>query len=104
MRIFNLKDPAEIVVLTFDFTADLGAGETLVGPPVVSINQYSGTTDPGISSMPSGAAQLSGALVLQKIGGGVSGSDYLLKAACTTSTGRQLVIGGQLPVLSSYLQ
>jgi hypothetical protein len=104
MRTFNPKDPAEIVVLTFDFTADLGVGETLTGNPTVSINQYSGTADPGTSGMTSGAAQLSGALVLQKVGGGVSGNDYFWEATCATSTGRTLVIGGRLPVLSSYLQ
>lgn len=97
------KDPGETVTLTFDFGVDLATGEMLTGTPTVAIALFSGATDPAINSMLVGTAQLAGNMVLQSCLGGVVGNQYDIKATCSTSTGRVLVVGAILPVVDAGL-
>ena len=98
------KDPGESVPLPFDFAKDLSAGETLTGTPTISITLYSGAADPNMSAMLSGMPQISGTEVLQMVTAGVLGNQYDIKATCSTSTGRVLVLGAILPIVDAALQ
>jgi hypothetical protein len=108
MKIFGQgtgkKDPGESVILAFDFSKDMTSGETLTGTPAVAITLYSGTVDSGMAAMLSGAAQISGNLVLQMVGRGQIGNQYMIEATCATSAGRVLVLGGILPIIYAALQ
>lgn len=96
MNRFGVKDPAEVLVLAWDFTAELGA-ETLSAVTSVTASVLAGT-DPSPASLLSGAPGISGASVTQIIQGGVAGCDYQLKAQVSTSGGRVLVLSGLLPL------
>lgn len=104
MRTFSPKDPAETVVLTFNFAPDLIAGETLTGTPTIALVQYSGAADPALGSMLVCSPQLSGNNVLQTVTLGVNGANYAFTATCPTSTARTLSEGGILPAVFAYLQ
>lgn len=97
MQIFDIKDPAESVVLTFDFSDELATGETLTGAPTVSIVAQRGEA----SSMLNGAAAVdaAGKKVLQAVQGGTDGGMYVLKAICQTTNAKKILARkGQLPV------
>ena len=94
--IFDPKLLGETKTLSFDFTSSLGIGET-ISTQVVSATTYSGT-DASPSSIISGVASASGAVVSQKIAGGVLGVTYELLCAITTSTGQTLQQAGFLAV------
>jgi hypothetical protein len=91
---FSAKDPAESLVLTFDF----GALASSVTAPVVTAERYSGAADSAPEAMISGAAQVDGAKVLQRVVGGVAGCTYVMRARCNTADGSVLVEAGLLPV------
>ncbi|MFZ5917054.1 MAG: hypothetical protein ACOYZ7_08990 [Chloroflexota bacterium] len=96
MNLFDAKDPLEVVVLAFDFAAELGA-ETISAVTSVTASVLAGA-DPSPASMLSGAPAIGGATVTQTIQGGVAGVDYKLKAQISTSGGRVLVLSGLLPM------
>lgn len=75
----------------------LGAGET-ISTQSVAASVYSGT-DASPSSIISGSASASGAVVSQKITAGVVGVLYELACTITTSAGQTLVLTGYLAVL-----
>lgn len=81
----------------FDFTSALGSGET-ISTQSVAASVYSGT-DASPSSIVSGSASASGAVVSQKITAGVVGVIYELACTITTSAGQTLVISGYLAVI-----
>ena len=83
---------------TFDFTSDLAVGET-ISTETVTATVYSGT-DASPSSLISGSASASGAVVSQKIAGGVVGVIYELLCTITTSAGQTLTKAGFLAVVS----
>jgi hypothetical protein len=91
---FSAKDPTESLVLTFDF----GALASSVASPVVTAERYSGAADSSPEAMISGAAQVDGAKVLQRVVGGVAGCTYVMRARCNTADGSVLVEAGLLPV------
>ena len=97
------KDPGETVTLTFDFSADLATGETLTGTPACAIALKSGVAAAEIGSMLQGAAQMDGPRVLQMCRGGMMGHQYDIHAACSTSSGRRLVVGAILPVVNAAM-
>ncbi len=68
------KDPADIITVEFDFSADA----TAVTAPAVTIAVVAGT-DADPSLMLVGAPTVSGATVLQRIQGGVNGATYSLQ-------------------------
>ena len=85
-------------IFTFDFTAALGVGETILSAAVSSA-VISGV-DPGAAAMVDGAPQLGAGLVSQKIQAGISGNRYKLIADITTSAGQTLMLAGGLLIQS----
>ena len=108
MRTTYPKDPSENVYVTWDFTRDLVAGETLTGlqdsiTPVTSNVQVSGPPDPAIDNMLIGNPVISGNVVQQMISLGMLGATYALTAKCQTSLNRVLKQGGEMFVINAYL-
>lgn len=103
MRTSSPKDPSENVYVTWDFTADLVAGETLTGTPVTSNVQVSGPPDPAVDNMLIGNPVISGNVVQQMISLGMLGATYALTATCQTSLNRVLKQGGEMFVINAYL-
>lgn len=96
MNRFDAKDPTEVLVLEFDFAAELDA-EAITGVTSVAASVLSGT-DPSPSGLLYGAPAISGQSVTQVVQAGVATVDYKLKTTITTSGGRVLVLSGVLPV------
>lgn len=96
---FSPKQPAEVKSVTFDFTSDLAVGET-ISTKSVAASVYAGV-DASPSSLVSGAASSSGAVVSQLITGGVAGVIYELACTITTSAGQTLQRLGLLPVVAT---
>lgn len=88
------KDPAEIIVVSFDFAA-LAA---VVQSPVVTAEVVSGVADATPGALLSGAAQVDGAQVLQQVVGGVAGATYLIRCQVDTASGQRYVLAATLPV------
>lgn len=98
---FDNKDIAEKVVLTYDFSAELDAGETLTGAITVSVAVTRGT-DASPSAILNGAAAYDGTskMVLQGVQAGVAGCGYKIKVvAPTTNPKKVLALSGVLPVV-----
>ena len=98
---FEDKDIAEKVVLTFDFSADLAAGETLSGAIVVSVVLARGS-DATPANILNGAAAFDATskMVLQGVQAGLSDCEYRIKAvAPTTNPKKVLALSGVLPVV-----
>ena len=70
-----IKDPAESVVVEFDFTDELST----IDSATVTVAVFGTGTDPDMAAMVDGAVQISGSSVLQRIKGGVSGLAYTLR-------------------------
>lgn len=90
------KLAGEIVNVTFDFSSRLGIGET-ISTQTVTATVYSGT-DASPSAIISGSASVSGAVVTQKLTGGVLGVLYKLLCAVTTSAGQTLQVAAFLAI------
>lgn len=102
-QLFNVKDPAESVKLTFDFTPDLALlpAVLLSGTPTITIlNVFGGDT---ISLTQNGAAALDSTnkMVIVPITGGLTENDYQVRVVIsTTDTKTILELTGTLPVRS----
>lgn len=90
---FAPKDPAESVVIDFDFSAE---ASSLSSPSVACSTLWSATND--TTDIRSGSPQVSGAHVLQRVAGGVDLTDYGLSCTATSASGDILVVAGVLPV------
>jgi len=99
--IFDPKLLGETQVLSFDFTSELAIGETINSQTVVATT-YSGT-DASPSSIISGSASSSGAVVSQKVTGGVLGVMYELLCTITTSLGQTQQQSGFLAVVPDLI-
>jgi phage gp36-like protein len=86
------KDPADIITVEFDFTADADTVTT----PAVTISVVSGT-DADPSLMLVGAPTATGAIVYQRVQGGISGVVYSLQCLADNS-GDRYSIEALLPV------
>jgi hypothetical protein len=99
---FNFdKYAEEKLVLTFDFTNGLAAGETLNGVMTVSVSVVRGK-DSAPNAILNGACQLdvTSKMVLQEVQGGIRGCEYLVKVAAPTSNPKKvLVMAAVLPVI-----
>ena len=95
------KLSAEIRTVTFDFTSDLAAGET-ISTETVTASVYSGV-DASPSAVISGSASASGAVVSQKVTGGVVGVMYELLCSITTSASQTLEKVGMMAVIPDVL-
>jgi hypothetical protein len=93
----DVKRPGETAPVTFDFTAQLGASETIATQAVVA-SVYSGV-DANPSAIVSGAATASGKIVSQAITAGVSGVIYQLVCTITTSASKTLQKSSYLAVV-----
>lgn len=80
----------------FDFTSQLGNGET-ISTQTVQASVYSGN-DPTPQAIVSGAATASGAVVSQLITAGIVGTVYNLLCTITTSLGQTLQLQGFLAI------
>lgn len=94
MKRFDRKDPQEVVVLTFDFSAEAAA----VSSPVVTVAHDSGEPDAASASVPDGSPQVSGGKVLQRVKAGVDGANYVLRCTASDGNGNTLVRAGLLMV------
>lgn len=92
----DAKDPEEKLVITFDFTRDLDAGET-ISSPTVTIAVAVGT-DPSPNSVLSGVPTAGVGVVTQVITGGRDEVDYRIQCKVNTSGSRILVLAAILPV------
>jgi hypothetical protein len=87
-------------VLTFDFSAGLLDGETLVGPPVLSVKMRLGA-DTSPASLFNGTSQIDATsmLVLVPVQGRVEGAEYELECQCaTTNTKKYFALSAVLPI------
>ena len=94
--IFDPKLTGETRTLKFDFTSDLAVAET-ISTESVAASVYSGV-DASPSSIVSGSASASGAIVSQTITAGVVGVVYELLCTITTSLSQTLQRVGLLAV------
>lgn len=80
----NAKDPGEKIVLTFDFSAELAAGETITSVSAVAITSAQDASPSGVLN---GAASIGAdnASVLQPVQAGVAGASYAIKVTAATS-------------------
>jgi len=102
MQQFNVKDPAESVLLTFNMAPDLATGETLVGAPSVNITVVQGT-DASPAGMLTGVAGFDSTKtqVVVPVSGGLSNVFYEVQVTCSTSNfQKKLTLAGILPVRS----
>lgn len=92
------KDPAEVIVLTWDYTAALDATETITGAQT-STALLSGADDAPIDLTLSGSPIIAGGLIKQAVTGGQAGATYLVRCQATLApSGRILVLAATLPV------
>lgn len=97
MGTLSSKDPNEIITLTFDYGAILGA-DTLLSA-TLSVELVTGT-DSNPSAMLSGAAVIQGDTVLQQVQGGVDTANYKIVCTADTADGQRLMVANILPVRS----
>lgn len=88
------KDPAEVIVVAFDFAPELDPGESISAAQVTAAVR--GGADASPSNILSGALSIVSPQVLQKVAASVDAVVYLLRCAGTTSAGRVLVITASL--------
>lgn len=93
--LFPVKEPAEAVTVTFDFSDETAA----VSSPTINVTLLNAAVaDASPNAMKSGTSSVSGATVLQRFGGGLAPNDYLLTCQATAANGDTLVRDAMLPV------
>ena len=97
--VFPTKLQGETVTMQFDFTSRLASGETISTQSVAAATWIG--TDASPSSILSGSASASGAVVSQKVTAGTLGVTYTLTCTITTSAGQTLQLVGFLTVSST---
>lgn len=96
LNVWPVKDPAEKFTLSFDYTAALASGETIISAAIaVSVKA-------GVDATPNnfldGVNQVLAGVVLQGIKDGIDQASYLVRCVATLSSGRVLVLAGVVPV------
>lgn len=94
--IFQPKTDSSVVTLTFDFTSQLAASETLSTANVTAV-VWSGID--GTIDIFSGSPSAGNGLVTQKIKNGVLGVIYRLLCSVATSGGQTLEMSGYLAII-----
>jgi hypothetical protein len=92
--VFSVKDPAEILDISFDETERLDGATITVASPTVTISSVSGSATTG---MLMGSPSINAGVITQRVQGGAAGT-YVMRCAFDTSDGRHLVEIGLLPV------
>jgi len=87
MHTLPAKTPSEAKLVTFDFTTEAVAGNTLSGPTVAKA-LISGS-DPGAASLTVGSAAAVGLQVQALVSGGVDGCVYQLTCTADASNGER---------------
>lgn len=95
MKVMGPKDPAEVKVLTFDFTKELGTATLVSATTTASVTNGE---DPTPANLISGEATVSGQKAYQKVSGGLHGVIYKLRCTAVDSDGGVHVIVGGLHV------
>lgn len=98
------KQPLELLPITFDFSPDLLAGETLTGTPTVAITLSLGT-DPTPANIANGAAgiDVTGTKVIVPVQGGLDLCEYDITVTVqTTNALKTLTLVGTLPVRAKF--
>jgi hypothetical protein len=93
------KHPDEIKVVSFEFSTELEAGETISSALVTATTKIGGDASP--SAILLSAPQISGTKILQRVQAGVQGCVYSLKAKATGNGGLVHVIAADLEVSPS---
>lgn len=93
------KDPAEVIGVTFDFGPEIDNTEAIVGTPAVAVSLVTGI-DPAPNDVLSGGAVVFDTQVLQKVRGGLDGVAYKLVCTINLDSGRVLMLGAVLPVVT----
>lgn len=93
MQSISSKTPAEIIPVTFDYTAILASIDAVLS---VTIAVYTGT-DAEVGTMLSGGPNVAGTQVTQLVRNGVAGVVYMLTALVTSGTSKY-ELAGFLPV------
>lgn len=91
------KDPAEIITVTFDFSALAAA----VSNPVVACTVIGIVPDADAAAMVFGAPQIDGARVLQRIAGGVPRAIYKLRCQIDDADGERWAVAAKLKVVTA---
>lgn len=88
------KDPEEIKTVTFDFSAD---AETIASAEITAV-AILGPDDPAAQEVVMGGHSVDGALVMQRIQGGLDGTTYTLRCVGHDADGEVHVLPVLLPV------
>lgn len=94
---FDIKYPAEKIVLTFPYTKELNGATITPGSPVVTVTTVKGV-DGNPNALLNGAAQIAAGLVLQGVQGGLNECSYHFVCQVDLSDNRRLVRSGTLQV------
>lgn len=98
IQTFETKLADETITISFEFTNRLATGESITAGACVA-EVFSGT-DASPSSIISGAATLSGAIVSQVITGGLAGVVYLISCEVDTDDSNVLINQGRIAVVA----
>lgn len=99
MSRFPNKFPSEKLVLTYDFTAELGGDEFLTGEVNVNITLLRGV-DANLGALRNGEPQVEAKRVLLPIKGGLNNCIYQVEVVAVTNNPRKvLALAGELPVV-----
>lgn len=91
---FSAKDPAELLVVGFDFSALT----TAILSPAVTSTRHAGEPDETPEALLDGSPGYVGPVALQRVWQGVDGASYLLRCEVDDPDGNHLVLAGVLPV------
>lgn len=101
MKILSAKDPAERRVVTFDFSLDLAAGETLTALVSRTVEVVAPGADPSATAMlvSDGEADATGKQWLLPVRAGVDIVDYIIQVVVdTNNSNKRLALACKLPV------
>ncbi len=93
----RIKDPSEVITVTFDFSALASSASN----PSVSCTVIAGKVDGSAEAMLSGTPQINGTSILQRIIGGLDGNRYKLRCQIDDADGERWVVADTLHVQSS---
>ena len=97
MKEFSPKAPSERVPITFDFSEQLAATETIIGTPVLTVRAVR-ALDLTPSALLSGSPSIVGGIVQHLVTGGVLGELYEIRCEVETSLNQVLRLVGIQPV------
>lgn len=83
----KIKDPAESVVIDFDFSSEL----TAVDSASVAVFVHGAALDPDLTSFLEGPHQISGTHVFQRISGGIRGMKYRVECLAKKTGGDSII-------------